>query len=149
MKPGDTIETAIWLDGRETPQARAQFEADVSAALVERASAENAVLAPVKWSVKRLGEDRVPEAPDHIQGPDVRLLVAEADVLSVAPTASHFLSELEPRDLTRLRQITRRGYRRAYPGQGRLTDRQCDTLINDLGPEAAVAALERGNATIQ
>ena len=85
--------------------------------------------------------------PPHIQGPTIRLLIAEADL--VIPNSGNFLAELGPKDLRLLRNITRRAYALQYPGESRLTNRQCDTLINDFGPDAAVVALERGQATIQ
>jgi hypothetical protein len=148
VKPGETVETAIWLNGTETPEQMTMFKTDVASAMLEAATSQNVALTPLRWAEKRLGDDRVPEPPDHIQGPDVRLLVAEADVLE-AETESKFLSELEPRDLARLRRVTRETYDRQFPGYKPLTDRQCDTLINDLGPDAALASLETGRMFIQ
>lgn len=156
MKAGDTIENAIWLNGTETPELLARYKGDVADAMIEVAQSQGAALTPLRWTEKRPGDERVPAVPDHIQGPDVRLLVAEADVVSMrAQDTGNFLAELEPRDLARLRRVTREAYARwcrENPGKGQrepLTDRQCDTLINDLGPEAALASLERGYATIQ
>lgn len=149
MSPGDTIEAAIWLSGEEITEDLSRFTSDVKAALDQKALAERAVLAPPQATTKYPGQDRVPLVPDHIQGPDVRLLVIEAVVLEVRPIPGHFLNELDPRDLARLRRVTRKAHARQFPGQSAPTDRQCDALINDLGPESAMAALERGSATIQ
>lgn len=157
MRPGDVLETAVWLDGRETQQQRDQFQADAAEQMRAEAQVFDCVIGPLRWIMKKPGDERVPEKPQHIDGPDVCLLVAEADVFK-APSGN-FLAELEPKDLLKLRKLTRKGYERAWQQwvrdglvKGRcprLTDRQADTLINDLGPDAAVAALERGSATIQ
>src|SRR3546814_7626595 len=112
------------------------------------------VTGPIRWTEKLPGDERVPPVPSHISGLCVRLLVAEAEVLNVRDTASRFLAELEPSDLRRLRTITREAHRlwhhRNAPGQPytRITDRQADTLVNDLGPEAALEALPKGWARL-
>ena len=61
---------------------------------------------------------------------------------------SWFTDDLGSDDLARLRRVTREAYARLFPVRSRLTDRQCDTIINDLGPEAAADALRRGMADI-
>ncbi len=145
MKPGETFQTSIWLDGTETPELLDRYKSDAAASLM----AEGMVMTPLRWATLLPGEDNVPEVPDHIQGPAVCLLVGEADVVAVAVDSGFFLTELEPRDLARLRRVTREAYGRQFPQYGNLTDRQCDTLINDLGPDAAVASLESGKMYIQ
>jgi hypothetical protein len=151
VKPGDTVETAMWLDGTEPPELLARYRQDVLNAMLELARSQNLALTPIRWTEKRPGEDRMPEVPDHIQGPSVRLLVAEADVLACLENydVGNFLAELEPRDLMRLHRVTRKAYAKQFPGRVRLTDRQCNTLINDLGPDAALASLETGRMLIQ
>ena len=142
---GDVLESAIWLDGRETAEHRKAFEAEVNAALALSARRHGHVLGPVTWTEKKPGDDRVPPVPNHIQGPNVRLLVAEAmivNTVSIMRELPGFAHDLESDDLALLRRITRRKYREQYPGQPELTDRQCDTLINDLGPEAALDTLK-------
>lgn len=151
MKPGQTVETAMWLDGNETPAQAAQFRQDVLTAMLEVARQQGMALSPLRWTEKHPGDDKVPEVPDHIQGPDVRLLVAEADVMACLEKVGvgNFLAELEPRDLMRLRRVTRKAYAKQFPMYHPLTDRQADTLINDLGPDAALASLETGRMLIQ
>lgn len=144
MKPGDSLECAMWIDGRETPEQRAQFERDVAEAM-HRSQAHGTILGPVIWSEKLPGEERVPPVPNHIAGPNVRLLVAEARVVGLVANMNNpvgFVHDLEPDDLAILRRVTRRQYEAQYPGHARLTDQQTDTLINDLGPEAALDTLE-------
>ncbi len=152
MNPGEVLETAMWADGTETVEQLAKFETDIREQLAWFAENEGVIIGPLVIAVKKPGDDRVPQVPDHIAGPDVRLLVGEAKVVCRAPHfdigESRFVDELEPNDLNRLRAITRKGYARAFPRRVRLTDRQCDTIINDLGPDAALDALRAGEADV-
>lgn len=150
IRVGDTLESAIWLTGTEPPELIAHHKAQVEAAILQANEQSGAVTGPLRWVEKLPGTERVPPVPPHISGPCVRLLVAEADVLNVRASESRFLAELEPSDLRRLRKITRDAHRlwwhRNAPGQPytRLTDNQCATLINDLGPDVALEALRKG-----
>ena len=152
MKTGDIVETAVWLTGTETPEMRRQYEAEVKNAIARAQSENGAILGPVVWTEKKPGEERVPTPPAHVNGPDVRLLVGEAKIVARAPvlstTGSRFVADLDGADLAQLRAATRRAYANDFPGYPPLTDRQCDTLINDLGPEAALNTL-RGARTLQ
>lgn len=156
VKVGDVVETAMWLCGRETPEQRQAFEDDVRAAMLRAQDEHGVVLGAVVYVEKRPGDDRVPPVPDHIAGPDVRLLVAEAKAICAMPhfdlAESRFVDELEPDDLARLRKITRDGYARMMAQHGftmpPLTDRQCDTIISDLGPEAALDALRADDVDV-
>lgn len=144
---GDVLESAIWLDGTETVAERARFANDVAEAMRAWGRRHGREIGPVTWIEKRPGDDRVPPVPDHIAGPNVRLLVAEAMIVTEGPIQRAkvgFVDDLEPSDAALLRRVTRRAYRRQYPNRRThpdLTDRQCDTLINDLGPDAAVETL--------
>lgn len=130
MKPGDLAECAIWIDGTETEAALRQWKADC-AYLISHSQEPNLKLGPLAFEIKRPGEDRVPKVPDHLKGPDVRLLVATAEVLGFEiAKRSSFLDELTERDLIKLRKATRRQY-------GKLSDEQCDQLIERLGPSVA------------
>lgn len=146
---GDRIDVcAIWLSGLETPEMFRQWKLDVAEVMSARAGRYN--LGPVIWTEKKPGDERVPPVPPHIQGPDVRLLVGEAVILGVKLSMKSqigFTHDLEPDDLALLRRLTRRQYERTYPGRERLTDRQCDTLINDLGPQAALDAMRAARRT--
>lgn len=137
MKPGDTIENAVWVSGSESPGALERYEAMVRESFAAASDEYHIVLGPMRTLVKRPGDDRVPPVPDRITGPDVRLIVYEADVLCRAPEVNtrHFVGDLEPKDLERLREVVRR---RAP----HLTDLECDDVIEQLGPEAAIATLE-------
>src|SRR6266849_5685169 len=122
MKPGDLAEFSIWINGTESETMLRQWKTDV-AYMMSQAHEPKLKLGPVSFEIKRPGEDRVPQVPDHIAGPEVRLLIATAEVLGfeIAKRAS-FLDEIEERDLVKLRKITRRQH-------GKLSDEQCDQLI--------------------
>lgn len=150
VRVGDTLESAVWLTGDEPAALIDHHKVQVEAAIEEANEKSGAVTGPLRWVEKLPGTDRVPPVPDHVSGSCVRLLVAECDVLAIKPSESKFLAELEPSDLRRLRKITREAHKnwwaQAFPGQPwpRPSDRQCDSLINDLGPEAGLDALRKG-----
>lgn len=88
MKPGDTIESSIWLAGTETAEDRARYERDVRESIDELCDQKGFIHGPVTFTELNPGDHRVPKVPDHIHGPAVRLLVAEADVLLYRPHRS-------------------------------------------------------------
>ncbi len=143
IRVGQTFEAAIWIDGRETPEQRAQFETDLKEAMRQISHKHRLALKATVFVEKKPGEDRVPPVPDHIQGPNVRLLVAEAEVMAVLPdlVRNSFLGDLDPIDLQRLRIITRR-VGKLY-GNKTMTDQECDRIIEAGGPEAAMNAVRR------
>lgn len=144
MKPGDMAEIAMWLDGRETPQQRQQFEADCVTAMRKTEDQHKIMIGPVRFIEKRPGEERVPAVPDHIAGPNVRLLVAEARVLARQPQIlppRSFLLDLDLKDLMRLRTITKRAHKKARPNEPALSDAEADKIIEQFGPEAAIDTL--------
>jgi hypothetical protein len=138
-KVGDTLEQAIWLDGTETLEHINRWRDDCPAMLAGSARDKRVTLGPVRYQIKRPGDDRVPPVPAHISGPDVRLLVAEADVVAVAPklVPRSFLADLDRPDLLRLREVTRRVRASQNPAAPRLTDAECDRVIEDRGPAVA------------
>ncbi len=143
MKPGDVLETAIWMNGEEPPELKVRFEKDLRASLAHMAEAEAVIIGPLVVTEKRPGEDRVPEVPDYIQGPDVRLLVGETKVVGLpfCNDDSAFVADLDVADLARLRAILRRVHRAYNPGKPELSTEKCDEYINLNGPDAALAAL--------
>ena len=142
LHPGDVIETAIWCDGTETEELKSRFETDLQANLASMAVAEGVIIGPLIMIEKKAGEDRVPEVPDYLQGPDVRLLVGEAKVIGEAFVSEGlFVADLEPRDLERLRTVLRRVHQSYNPGKPELSQEKCDEYINRNGPDAALEAL--------
>lgn len=142
MKPGETLEAAIWLDGGETSEQLRQFKADMGEVIGEKCQSGDMLHGPLRFIEKQIGEDRVPPVPDHIQGLDVRLMVVEADITGYAPQPNKrvFVGDLEPKDLQRLRVITRTAYEPNNLGQT-LTDIECDDVIEELGPDSALRTL--------
>jgi hypothetical protein len=142
LQPGAVLETAIWMTGAEPDELKDRFEADVRAKLAAIAENEGVIIGPLIMVEKRPGEERVPKVPKGLQGPDVRLLVGEAQVIGEAyQSDSAFVADLEPKDLERLRAILRRVYRAWNPDKPELSQERCDAYININGPEAALAAL--------
>ena len=148
MKVGDIIETAVWITGDENEGMRLRFEQQVSDHIDEICAYYNMIRGPIRWIEKRPGEPRVPPVPDHIQGQRVRLLVAEAPVTMEAPQQrpDSFVANLEPKDLKKLRGITKQSYSRHFPARvkkyGVLSDQDADEIIDALGPEAALDTLK-------
>lgn len=139
MKIGDVIEAAIWITGDENQSTRKRYEQDVCQAISDMSADARFEHGPVIFTEKRPGDDRVPPVPDHIHGSRVRLLVAESTVTGIAvqtPKGS-FVANLEKKDLLRLRLITR------MAAKSELTDDECDKIIEEIGPEAAVDTLRK------
>ncbi len=54
-----------------------------------------------------------------------------------------FVHELNPADLARLRDITRLAHAWRKPGERRLTDAECDAVIEEIGPDSALRTLKQ------
>jgi hypothetical protein len=130
MKPGDLAECAIWLEGTESEAMLRQWKIDCPYVMAS-AQEPKLRLGPVSFEIKRPGEDRVPQVPDHVAGPHVRLLIATAEVLGFEPLGGSFLGELTEADLVKLRKATRKAHGKNLP------DNVCDQIIERLGPVAA------------
>lgn len=138
IKPGDVLEMGIWMDGRETEEMKVRFSEDLAKAL----TSVPAILGPLVMKEMRPGDDRVPPPPEGLQGPDVRFLVGEAEVVGlIEPDEGYFVGDLEPKDLERLRAILKRVHQQYNPGKPELSTEKCDEYINQNGPDAALAAL--------
>ncbi len=142
LQPGAVLETAIWMTGEEPDDLKDRFELDVRAKMAQMANDEGVIIGPLIVTVKRPGEERVPVVPKGLQGPDMRLLVVEAQVVGAAfASEGTFVADLEPQDLERLRTILRRVHQAYNPGKPELSQERCDEYINTNGPEVALAAL--------
>lgn len=143
MKTGDIIEFAVWLTGQETMEDLISISEDMKQVRESWAKKHNLIFDSGTAVTRYPGDDRVPAVPSHISGPAVRLLIVEARILMFNPdrSVSRFVDDLEPDDLNRLRKISRDAYAKLYSKRPFLTDAQCNTVINDLGPDAAADAL--------
>ena len=136
---GSYFETAMWLTGYETPEMLERFKRDCQAAMDFRAEQDDIIMSPLVFTEKAPGSPRVPQVPAHISGPNVRLLVAEATVIAHRNVAipRSFVADLDRVDLMRLRERTRRAHRSGNPQAKRLTDDECDAIIEEIGPDSA------------
>jgi len=136
MRIGDLIESGIWVTGDEPPGMRAQYEQDVRDAISYLCYEHGFVSGPVMFTEKHPESDVI-EVPDHIHGSRVRLLVGEAAVVEkrVETSIGSFVANLELSDLKKLREIIRR-YRP-------MNDAECDELIEQIGPDAALDTLRK------
>jgi hypothetical protein len=144
MNIGDAVGNAIWLTGTETRELINQYKKTVQVSIDEAAATQRAVLSPVIWLEKRPGEERVPPVPDHIVGPDVRLLVGEAYIvgrLKPLPEPGQLTDDLDSKSLATLRRVTRVAYAKSNPGQRPLSIDLCDKTINQYGIEVIEAML--------
>jgi len=150
MKLGDVVENAIWITGDESPITRKQYEQDVVQAITDVCQMHGFEHGPVKFVEKLPSTDRVPPVPDHVHGSRVRLLVAETEVVAVRVLSSKgsFVSNLDKKDLERLRTITRRAWAKQHP-EDVLTDKQCDDYIEELGPDTAIDMIRAQYETLQ
>lgn len=147
MRIGDVIESAIWLSGEESKKLRAFYEKDVEFTIATMCAQEGWLHGPVSFIEKRPEDDRVPPVPDHIHGPQVRLLVAEAQIVARKPESKpdSFVANLDRKDLVILRHVTRRSHARTNPESRKLNDHECDEIIERFGPEVALDTLRRKN----
>ena len=139
MNPLDTGELAIWFCDEDDP-AKIQWWRDFEAPRILHESADEAGvrLGPPRVYELQPGEGRAGHPPKGIQGTNVRLLVVEADVIGLKPVRQEnsFLADLDPKDLERLRKVTRRA---ALPKM--ITNEEADQIIERYGPHTAEIVL--------
>lgn len=149
MKIGDVIESAIWMDGRETTEQKNYHMQCVCQALDDFSSENGFTIGPVTFVEKLPGGDRAPKVPKHIETSTddmsrIRMLVGETKIHSRIPivqlTENTLVASLGETDLNRLREITRTAYRKHVKG-GSLTNAECDAVIEELGPDVAIQTL--------
>lgn len=143
MKLGDQLQSAMWMDGTETQEQVQEHYAHISAQIALLAYEQGWECGPTTFEEKKPGEDTVPQVPDHIMGPRVMLLVAEATVISkrVETSTASFVANLDRKDLVILRKLTRVAAEK-YDGRS-LSDIECDEVIEQCGPEVALGQLRR------
>lgn len=133
---GEEVQIALWVSD-DDPPAKIKWwkELEVPRVFKDSARASGVEIGPITWRELKPGEDNAGHPPKKIQGTNVRLLIAEAEVVAEFVIAQDidkipFTAELSPKDLELLRTVTRDAY---HPTP--LTDAQCDKVINALGPE--------------
>lgn len=140
-KPGkDTAQVAIWISDSEPPAKIMWWKAEEAPRrLRESADAAGVTLGPITWRELQPGQEDAGHPPDGVQGDNVRLLVAEAEVTGHRPqiVTRSFMADLDPKDLARLRAIT---VRAALPHV--ITEAEADAVIERFGPAVAEKVLK-------
>lgn len=133
---GEPFQAAGWF----LPGGEAACRREIAAAFRVAADEAGLRFGPIAWRSLDPQEDEAP-APDRDAPRGVRLLLGEARVVGYKPQIpvydGAFVESLDPKDLARLRAITRRAHAKRNPGKPPLTDAQCDIVINEVGPQAA------------
>lgn len=147
MNKGDQCEVAIWMTGTEKPAEIEHWKTVVLEKIRKDTEAnEEMEIGPFVVVEKRPGEERVPQVPDHVSGPDVRLLFATATVgdrkprPKIAPKFIGFAEDLIPKDRALLRRLTREAAHKANPGND-LTAADVDRIIDEMGPDIAAKTI--------
>ncbi len=145
---GDILEFAFWVTGEETEEEIHAMAEQADKRMSDVMRDDNIMLAKCGVVELKMGDERLPELPNHIHGPDVRCLIFEARVLLdlPAPSKSRFADELEKDDFRRLSVINQTAYSRLFPNAPPLTHGQQKTIINGIGEEAVLDVL-RGYVT--
>ena len=140
MKLGEVIINSIWMTGDEPEGMKERYKKDILESFDVLCKQEGFVHGPITVHEKRPEEGIVP-VPDHIQGSRVRLLIIEAELVEklLVVVEASFVSTLERSDLVKLRKITRD--RGAKDLKRIISDAECDEVIEELGPDAALATL--------
>lgn len=134
FRKGDIVQVAFWYSN---PDEQAKAKRLIRHQI--RQAEGTCILGPIKWSTLSPEDPRVPPPPEKYPR-GTMLLVGEAEVREIRrlPDPETFVSNLSPRDLLQLRQVTRRA---ALQNGQTLTDEQCDAIIEMLGPDAALKTL--------
>jgi hypothetical protein len=146
IRVGTVLETAIWYDANETPDPVAVSGSQIADAFKYRCKVNRIKVSDVKFTILLPGNPRVPEVPrwlEKIPGAIPRLLLAEVIVLGSLEEDEPpgLVSDLDKKDLQRLRAATRRAHRKARPHETTLSDHECDKIINAAGIETVMQEL--------
>lgn len=135
MNIGDKIESAVWITGDESKDMRVRYEHDVMEAIDYLCAENNVAYDNIVFIEKHPIDAGVPDVPNHISGSKVRLLIGEATVTGslVETSVGSFVANLDRKDLVKLRCIIRR--------HRSLSNDDCDAIIEQIGPEAALDTL--------
>ncbi len=150
---GEAVNAATWCTGEETPEEFTNMIEACKAQISTEVEGAGFAHGPFRGTVRKPGEEGCPEVPDHIHGADVKLMVLEVDIVCRLPQLNKrsFVGDLDKKDLMRIRAITRGAHLSCNPDAKFLTDAECDDIIENIGPDSAMAdvrATVDGTATI-
>lgn len=146
MKHGEPVESAFWLDGTEDEELLKGIKGKIVNKLLEQANKHNLTVGKVHFEELDPLSDRVPAVPDHIQGPNVRLLVgwslAQYKPMYGPKYDTPHMDDLTKESRQRLREKTKEMYAKKHPNEPPLTDKEADVFAEQLFPRTAAAELK-------
>ncbi len=136
---GQVFETGDWY---ATPQQKLQVEQSLVIWFAQQGAENNCRFGEIEYEAMPSWHQRAPSPPPES---GMWFLAGRSRVIWVQPTVTRHVArltdDLEPKDLDRMRHITRQAYRHRWPGKPDLTDQQTDDIINAVGPESAIKTL--------
>lgn len=151
IRTGTVLELSLWYDAAKTLDT-AGLREQLSEAFGRKVEQNRVRTSPLSFSTLNPGDDRVPKVPlwlENEKGSLPRLLHAEAVVLGsseVLPVEQGLTGDLDKKDLAKLRRATRRAHKKSRPNESRLTDIECDTIIDAAGIEVVLEQLKKLSA---
>lgn len=145
MNGNDTeLEFSLWYDENGSSDPIPAAREMIDEVMKEFCTRKKLIHKSSEYAILKPGDDRVPEVPKWLADiPDVkpRLLLATVTVSPQVVKYNTIVTDLDKKDLARLRYITREAYRKSNPGLPDLTDQECDDYINELGMEVVLDQL--------
>lgn len=138
IKIGTYCECAAWFNPAN-PKAHDGTKNALVVSMAVLQSQNDVVFGEFTWMILQPGDDRVPDPPaDAPNGIELMLVEAQVVENKMPLENASFITDLAFSDLTMLRELTRRSA--AHVGQ-RLTDSECDAIIEHIGPKMAEQVL--------
>ena len=141
-------EVAIWFDANETKDPIGERKAEITEAFDTKCRSMKARCGEIKFVILKPGEERVPPVPKYfekIKDADPQLLVATADIKPIKSiftgVSGGISGDLEKKDLEKLRAIVRKRHKKNRPNAVRLTDVECDEVIDACGQDVVLEQL--------
>lgn len=143
MTPGEVAVAAHWITGMETGEQIDLVMAEMTDYLNDVAAQNNVFLGPPRVNERKPyseGYPLIPPPPPHVQGPDVRCLIMERDVLAFRRTVERetFTGTLTKEQLDQGRAYVRKALK--VHGIENWDDPSVDMYINEL-PGALAARI--------
>ncbi len=131
-------EAALWYI---SPGGRKNAQKGLEVSFILVAETEGFIFGPISYEEVDPLSPRVPHPPDNMTG-DVMALIGTATVVAqrMEIPEKKFTDELLDRDRAAMRDVTRKIF---LKGGTNLTDDECDDIINEYGPEAALEGARR------
>lgn len=145
MQIGDTAQLAAWFCDEDDPKQLQKWrKKDCRKHMEASAEMHGVLLGKIEFYELEPGEGQAGYPPEDRSGTDWKLLVAEAKVIGHRPPENQvtFIQDLDPKDLTTLRNITRTAYTRYQPASlTYLSDEACDEIIEGLSCDVIEAMI--------